>query len=113
MSMSSYFASELEFYLFDETYESAEAKGFRDLKTTGTYIQDYHIFQTTKEEEVMRAMRKGLQGAGIPGRELKGRVGAGPGGDQRPLCRPAHHGRLARHPQERLQGDRLRRSARR
>ena len=26
MGMSSYFASELEFYLFDETYESAEAK---------------------------------------------------------------------------------------
>ena len=51
LGMSSYFASELEFYLFDETYKSAEAKGFRDLKTAGSYIQDYHILQTTKEEE--------------------------------------------------------------
>ena len=53
MNMSSYFASELEFYLFDETYESAEAKAWRDIKTTGSYIQDYHVFQTTKEEGVM------------------------------------------------------------
>ena len=29
MNMSAYFASELEFYLFDETYESAAAKGLR------------------------------------------------------------------------------------
>ena len=47
------------------------------------------------------------------GREFQGRMGAGPGGDQRPLRRPADHGRLARHPQERLQGDRACRSARR
>ena len=42
------------------------------------------------------------------GRELQGRMGPGPGGDQCPLRRSPHHGRLARHPQERLQGDRLR-----
>ena len=77
MGMSAYLASELEFYLFDETYESVEAKGWRDLKTTGTYIQDYHVFQTTKEEEVMRAIRKGLQAAGIPVENSKGEWGPG------------------------------------
>jgi glutamine synthetase len=77
MGMSACFASELEFYLFDETYESVEAKGWRNLKTTGAYIQDYHIFQTTKEEEVMRAIRKGLQGAGIPVENSKGEWGPG------------------------------------
>jgi glutamine synthetase len=77
MNMSSYFASELEFYLFDETYESAEAKAWSGLKTAGTYIQDYHIFQTTKEEGVLRAMRKGLQGAGIPVENSKGEWGPG------------------------------------
>ena len=75
--MSSYFASELEFYLFDETYELAEAKAWSGLKTAGTYIQDYHIFQTTKEEGVLRAMRKGLQGAGIPVENSKGEWGPG------------------------------------
>ena len=77
MKMSAFFASELEFYLFDETYESAAAKQFNDLKTAGAYIEDYHIFQTTKEEGVMRAIRKGLQGAGIAVENSKGEWGPG------------------------------------
>jgi glutamine synthetase len=75
--MRAFFASELEFYLFDETYESAAAKRFNDLKTAGSYIQDYHILQTTKEEGVMRAVRKGLHGAGIPVENSKGEWGPG------------------------------------
>jgi glutamine synthetase len=77
MKMSSSVASELEFYLFDETYESAAEKNWHGLKTTGSYIQDYHVFQTTKEEEVMRAIRNGLQGAGIPVENSKGEWGPG------------------------------------
>ena len=75
--MSSRLASELEFYLFDETYESAQDKLWNNLKTAGTYIQDYHILQTTKEEGVMRAIRNGLQGAGIPVENSKGEWGPG------------------------------------
>jgi len=75
--MSSRMASELEFYLFDETYESAQDKAWTNLKTAGSYIQDYHIFQTTKEEGVMRAIRNGLQGAGIPVENSKGEWGPG------------------------------------
>ncbi|WP_299619256.1 glutamine synthetase family protein [Pelagibius sp.] len=74
---SAYLASELEFYLFDETYESAYLKHYNDLKTAGYYIEDYHIFQTTKEEDVMRAVRTGLQGAGIPVENSKGEWGPG------------------------------------
>src|SRR3546814_11922144 len=61
-----FLASELEFYLFDETFEGAHRKHYQDLTTEGYYIEDYHIFQTSKAEEVMRAMRKGLQAAGFP-----------------------------------------------
>ena len=75
--MSTLMASELEFYLFDETYESAQDKAWNNLKTAGSYIQDYHIFQTTKEEGVMRAIRNGLQGAGIPVENSKGEWGPG------------------------------------
>jgi len=75
--MSAFFASELEFYLFDETYESAHAKEYRHLKTAGHYIEDYNILQTTKEEGVMRAIRTGLQGAGIPVENSKGEWGPG------------------------------------
>ena len=77
MNMSSLFASELEFYLFDETYELAQAKAWQDIKTAGSYIQDYHVFQTTKEEGVMRAIRNGLQGAGIAVENSKGEWGPG------------------------------------
>jgi glutamine synthetase len=77
MGMTAFCASELEFYLFDESYESAAQKRFHGLKTAGSYIEDYHILQTTKEEGVMRAIRKGLQGAGIPVENSKGEWGPG------------------------------------
>ena len=75
--MKAFMASELEFFLFDDSYETAHAKGYRDLKTSGLYSEDYHIFQTTKEEGVMRAIRNGLHGAGIPVENSKGEWGAG------------------------------------
>src|SRR5918998_4236322 len=75
--MRAFVATELEFYLFDETFESAAAKRYAGLKTAGAYIQDYHILQTTKEEGVMRAIRKGLQAAGIPVENSKGEWGPG------------------------------------
>jgi glutamine synthetase len=75
--MTSFFASELEFYLFDETYETANDKNYANLKTAGRYIEDYHILQTTKEEGVMRAIRNGLENAGIPVENSKGEWGPG------------------------------------
>jgi hypothetical protein len=77
MGFKAFCASELEFYLFDESYESAAQKRFHGLKTAGGYIEDYHILQTTKEEGVMRAIRKGLQAAGIPVENSKGEWGPG------------------------------------
>ena len=71
------FASELEFYLFDESYVDIHARDYRNPKTAGYYIEDYHILQTTREEPVMRAMRKGMQAAGIPVENTKGEWGPG------------------------------------
>src|SRR5215210_3735265 len=75
--MRAYCASELEFYLFDESYAAIHAKRYHEPKTAGHYIEDYHILQTTKEEGVMRAIRRGLQGAGIPVENSKGEWGPG------------------------------------
>ena len=77
MGMSAYMASELEFYLFDDSFEGAHSKGYRDLKTSAYYMQDYHIFQTTKDEPLMRAVRNGLEAAGIPVENSKGEWGPG------------------------------------
>lgn len=77
LGLTANFASELEFYLFNETFRSAHEKGYRNMETAGYYIQDYHIFQTTKEEGVMRALRKHLQASGIPVESSKGEWGPG------------------------------------
>lgn len=77
MGMKAFMASELEFFLFDQTYDHARESGYRDLKLVSGYNEDYHIFQTTKEEDVMRAIRNGLQGADIPVENSKGEASAG------------------------------------
>lgn len=77
MGYVSKMGSELELYVFDETYESAREKRYRDLKTAGWYIEDYHIFQTTKEEPLIRAIRNGMDGAGVPVEFSKGEWGPG------------------------------------
>ena len=77
MGLSANFASELEFYLFDESFRSAHEEGYANLQTAGYYIEDYHIFQTTKEEGVMRALRNHLNASGIPVENSKGEWGPG------------------------------------
>jgi glutamine synthetase len=77
MGMKSFMASELEFFLFKESYEEARTKRPSDLTPISAYNEDYHIFQTTKEEGVMRAIRNGLNGADIPVENSKGEACSG------------------------------------
>jgi len=72
-----YFASELEFYLFSETYNSARAKHWQGLDTASPYIGDYLIGITTKEEGYMRRLRNDMNAAGIPIENSKGEWGPG------------------------------------
>lgn len=70
-------ASELEFYLFKETYDSAYEKKYSDLKTSSFYLQDYHILQTSKDEFFIREIRNGMENAGIEIEFSKGEWGRG------------------------------------
>jgi len=70
-------ASELEFYLFRETYESAQKKNWTGLEHHGTYIEDYHILQGTREEHVIGEIRNQMEAAGIPVECSKGEWGPG------------------------------------
>ena len=79
----------------------------RASKTASPYIEDYHIFQTTKEEGVMRAIRNGLAGAGIPVENSKGEWGPGQEEINVRYAEALDDGRPARHHEERQQGDRL------
>lgn len=70
-------ASELEFYLFEDDFRALHQQRYANPTPAGYYIEDYHIFQTTKEEPLLRAMRNHLQGAGIPVECTKGEWGPG------------------------------------
>ena len=70
-------ASELEFYLFRETYESAQKKSYHGLEPVGSYIEDYHMLQGTKEEFVNADIRNLMEQSGIPVETSKGEWGPG------------------------------------
>jgi len=65
-------ATELEFYLFNQTYHSAFASGFRDLIPSSDYRIDYHLMQPTRDEGLMRAIRNGMTTARVPIESSKG-----------------------------------------
>jgi glutamine synthetase len=71
------FASELEFFLFRESLDEAAAKGYDDLTPHSHVIEDYHVLQTTRDEYLIRAIRNGVDGAGIPVEFSKGEAGRG------------------------------------
>lgn len=70
-------ASELEFYLLKETYESAFEKSYENLKLGGHYNEDYNLLQGTRNESFYRQLREQLTQAGIPIEGTKGEAGIG------------------------------------
>jgi glutamine synthetase len=71
------FASELEFFLFRESLEEAAAKDYTNLTPHSLVVEDYHILQTTRDEYLIRAIRNGIDGAGVPVEFSKGEAGRG------------------------------------
>jgi glutamine synthetase len=70
-------SSELEYYIFSETYGSSRDKGYSGLKPIGAYFEDYHILQGGREEPLNAAVRKHLSASGIPVEFSKGEWGPG------------------------------------
>lgn len=70
-------ATELEFFLFRQDYKDLFDAGYRDLTPTARHNVDYAITSTFADEPVMRALRNGLYGAGIPVENSKGEAEAG------------------------------------
>jgi glutamine synthetase len=71
------FGSELEFFLFRESYEEAHAKHFRDLTPSVPYILDYHILASGYDEPFMRAVRTAMKAAGLKVESSKGEAWPG------------------------------------
>ncbi len=70
-------ATEVEFALFEGGYRDLQKRGYRDLVPLNGHNEDYCLFQTTKEEGLMRPLRNHLRAAGIPVENTKGEAETG------------------------------------
>ncbi len=77
LGYSANMATELEFFLFKESLEELSESAFTKLTPVSAYNEDYHILQTTKEENVMRPIRNHLYQMGIPVEGTKGEAESG------------------------------------
>ena len=70
-------ASELEYYIFNQPYRTADAQNYADLEPAGWYIEDYHMLQGSRTEAFNGAVRRYLKASGVPVENSKGEWGRG------------------------------------
>ncbi len=75
--LRAHMGSELEFYLFDESYRALVRKRFSDAAQASDYLIDYHILQPGRDEDVLRRLRNEMTAAGITVECSKGEWGKG------------------------------------
>ena len=69
--------TEIELYLFNESYASAREKGWQAMDPASYYVDDYHVLSSTREEPTVCAIRTNLEASGIPVESSKGEWGHG------------------------------------
>ncbi len=69
--------SELEYYLFRTPYLEAADRAYRGLNEAGWYIEDYHLLQGARTEDLNGAFRRHLAASGVPVESSKGEFGRG------------------------------------
>ena len=77
LGFESFAASELEHYLFRNSYREAFQQGYANLEPAGWYLEDYHILQGTRNESYNAAVRRHLKNSGVPVENSKGEWGPG------------------------------------
>jgi glutamine synthetase len=70
-------ASELEYYVFQNSYRNAAEEDYRVLQPAGWYLEDYNILQGTRTEPFTAAVRRHLRDSGVPVESSKGEWGLG------------------------------------
>lgn len=70
-------ASELEYYIYEDSYRESAEKRYQPLRPAGWYIEDYHLLQGTREEFFNQEARRHLARSGIPVENSKGEWGRG------------------------------------
>ncbi len=75
--MKAMVGTELEFIVYNNTYEQAWNKGYKDLTPANQYNVDYSILGGSRIEPLLRAIRLGMSGAGMNVESVKGECNFG------------------------------------
>ncbi|MBB5915135.1 glutamine synthetase [Nocardia transvalensis] len=75
--LRAYVGTELEFLVFDDTYEAAFRGGYRDLTPANQYNVDYSVLGTSRVEPLLRRIRTEMSGAGMYVESAKGECNPG------------------------------------
>lgn len=77
LGFSAMAGSELEYYLFRDSYRAAMEKSWRGLQPAGWYLEDYHMLQGARTEPYHGEVRRALRDSGVPVETSKGEWGRG------------------------------------
>jgi glutamine synthetase len=77
MGVDAYAGTELEFILFDDTYEAAWDSGYQGLTPSNRYNVDYSVLGGTKVEPLLRDIRNHMYAAGLTVESAKGECNYG------------------------------------
>ncbi|OXM53449.1 glutamine synthetase [Amycolatopsis alba DSM 44262] len=75
--LAAYVGTELEFIVFDDTFESAWDKRYQDLRPANQYNVDYSMLGTSRIEPLLRRIRNDMGGAGLYVESAKGECNPG------------------------------------
>jgi glutamine synthetase len=74
---TAYVGTELEFIVFQDSFEKAWNRRYSDLTPANQYNSDYSILGTSRIEPLLRAVRLGMRGAGMQVESAKGECNLG------------------------------------
>ncbi len=77
LGMKAYVGTELEFIVFNDTFEAAWDKKYRGLDPANQYNVDYSILGTSRIEPLLRDIRNSMEGAGLYVESAKGECNLG------------------------------------
>ncbi len=75
--MQAFVGTELEFIVFNDTYEQAWQSGYRNLTPANLYNVDYSMLGTARVEPLLRRIRNSMSGAGLTVESAKGECNLG------------------------------------
>ncbi|MFI6500940.1 glutamine synthetase family protein [Nonomuraea typhae] len=75
--LRAFVGTELEFCVYNDSYEDAWQRGYRDLNPANLYNVDYSLLGTARIEPLLRRIRLGMEGAGLYVESAKGECNLG------------------------------------